>query len=133
MADGPHSGANPFKERFVAFVDILGFKDIVKRMQNDNDLFVTVRDALATIDTQAQRLEAYRQLCNPPMGPGRASLLPRTDVAMTAFSDCYLISEAASDDEGPSSPWHLIAAVQSLGSNLLANDVPTVEVDDSFQ
>ncbi len=37
-----------FEDRFVAFVDILGFRDIVSRMQKEHGLFSTVRDALKT-------------------------------------------------------------------------------------
>jgi hypothetical protein len=118
---------NLFDDRFVGFVDILGFSDLVKRMHHhgDEELFGTVRDALATIDAQAQNLEEYRQLCNQPQHSHRVSLLPATDVTMTAFSDCYLISEKASDGEGEISPWHVMAAVQALGSNLLAKNILT--------
>jgi hypothetical protein len=91
----------------------------------DGELFDTVRDALATIEAQAQNLEEYRRLCNPAKHSHRVSLLPATDVTMTAFSDCYLISEKASDSEGDISPWHVMAAVQALGSNLLAKGILT--------
>jgi hypothetical protein len=116
---------DPFEGRFVAFVDVLGFCDLVNRAKADRRTFEWLRDALARIDAQAQRLEEYRQLCSSPV-PGRVvSSLPRTDVTMTAFSDCYLLSERASDDEGERSPWNLMAAVQALGSDLLARGILT--------
>jgi hypothetical protein len=106
-----------FKERFVAFVDILGFRDIVRRMQSEHALFVTARDALKTIEEQSKRIEEYRLLCNRPRTGHRASFLSPTDLEMTAFSDCYLISDT--------SAWQLLAAVQALGSNLLAQGILT--------
>jgi hypothetical protein len=49
-----------FKNRFVAFVDILGFQDIVQRMATTPELFDTVRDALTTIRDQSNAFGKYR-------------------------------------------------------------------------
>lgn len=117
--------ANPFEDRFVAFVDILGFRDLVTRAETDRDTFELLRDVLERIDAQAQHLEEYRQLCDSPTPRHVVSSLPRTDVTMTAVSDCYFLSEKASDNEGDKSPWHLMAAVQALCSNLLAHNILT--------
>jgi len=111
-----------FEDRFVGFVDILGFRDIVGRLQDDSALFETVRDALVAIDNRAKQLESYRRLCTEPVSSHRVSSLSPNDVRMTAFSDCYLISDSASED---SSPWLLMAAVQALASHLLAKGVLT--------
>jgi hypothetical protein len=49
-----------FDTRYVAFVDILGFRNIVRRMQKESELFATVRDALKNIRKQAQKFREYR-------------------------------------------------------------------------
>ena len=122
-----HSGerADPFEDCIVAYVDILGFRTHVEHAKNDRKTFETLRDAVAKIDAQAHGIEEYRRLCNSPLPSPRVSLLPRTAVTMTAFSDCYLLSEKAPDDEGEISPWHLMAAAQALGSSLLAENILT--------
>jgi hypothetical protein len=38
-----------FKNLYLAFVDILGFKDIIQRMSKEPQFFTTVRDALKTV------------------------------------------------------------------------------------
>ena len=53
-----------FDKRFLAFVDILGFRSIVARMANEPELFATVRDALKTVDKQAQTFQKYRASTN---------------------------------------------------------------------
>jgi hypothetical protein len=123
----PGHGINPFTKRFVAFVDILGFTEIVNGMvSGKNNDFQNIRDALSTIDKQVEGFDEYRRLCAPLPAP-RVSLLPPSDVTMTAFSDCYLISEGAEEpdtgEEVP--PWRLMAAVQALGADLLAKNILT--------
>src|SRR5260370_40779494 len=87
-----------FKNRFVAFVDILGFQDIVQRMATTPELFETVRDALTTIRDQSNAFGKYRaekrDLSKKRAARGKKSSLP-TVIAMTAFSDCYVVSECA--------------------------------------
>ena len=42
-------GKRRFQQRFIAFVDVLGFSGIVKRMSREDRLFTTVRDALVRV------------------------------------------------------------------------------------
>ncbi len=112
-----------FQQRYIAFVDILGFTNIVLRMSEERHLFVTIRDALKSLDLQSQRFREYRRRLNHKrkriVQSGTAPLLPNiTDLQMTAFSDCYVISEIAP-------AWHVLAAVQTLGASLLKKGILT--------
>src|SRR5438045_15880 len=81
--------ARTFQRRFVAFVDILGFKSLVGRMTGDAVLFRTVRDTLKELQRQASKFGKYREERNAPR-PGRVRFLPDIDLQMTAFSDCFV-------------------------------------------
>ncbi len=105
----------------VALVDILGFSEIVEQARTNDQLFEFVRNILSTIEVQARRLEDYRRLCNP-LPSRRVSSLSRTDIRMTAFSDCYLISDECSDEVTGEK---VMTAVQTLGSHLLAQGILT--------
>jgi hypothetical protein len=109
-----------FEERFLAFVDILGFRSIVSRMQEDAGLFSTVRDSLKTIDKQARDFRDYRvarkQSHQSLLAKGKVPLTSPPHLQMTAFSDCYVISET-------SPAWHVLAGVQALGANLITQGI----------
>jgi hypothetical protein len=111
-----------FGERFVAFVDVLGFTDIISRMSRQKELFNTVRDALKAIDRQAREFQQYRQNHRKKhekmLRDNKVPLTPPTDLQMTAFSDCYVLSEIAP-------AWHVIAAVQALGARFLREGILT--------
>jgi hypothetical protein len=106
-----------FQRRYVAFIDILGFKNLIARMADEPKLFRTVRDTLKELQGQARTFEKYRAEVQAPR-PGRVQLLPDTDLQMTAFSDCFVISE-----KRPA--WHLLAAVQALASRYLLRSILT--------
>lgn len=115
-------GKNRFQRRFIAFVDILGFGGIVERMSSEDRLFTTVRDALKDLDRQSRDFQRYRR----ELRKGREATLPKGSVApiqgtnlqMTAFSDSYVLSEV-------SPAWHVLAAVQALGSRFLGGGILT--------
>lgn len=52
------------------------------------------------------------------MQQGITPLIPTSNLQMTAFSDCYVLSEVAP-------AWHVLAAVQALGSRFLAEGILT--------
>ena len=52
---------SPFHHRYIAFVDILGFGNLVKLMEKDSQLYDTVRDALKMLTTQASEFHRYRR------------------------------------------------------------------------
>jgi len=112
-----------FQRRYIAFVDILGFTKIVLRMSKEKHLFVTIRDSLKSLDLQSRRFREYRRRLNEKkkriVQSGTAPLLPAiTDIQMTAFSECYVISQIAP-------AWHVLAAVQTLGASLLKKGILT--------
>ncbi len=113
-----HHGS--FEDRYVAFVDILGFRNIVARMEREQGLFSTVRDALKTIDEQAREFRNYRVARKKShealIASGQVPLTPPPQLQMTAFSDCYVISETAP-------AWRVLAGVQALGATLLAQGI----------
>jgi hypothetical protein len=115
-------GKRRFHQRFIAFVDVLGFSSIVKRMSNEDRLFTTVRDALKDVDQQSQEFRQYRReqknKRKATLHKGIAPLVGDSNLQMTAFSDCYVLSEV-------SPAWHVLAAVQALGSRFLVDGILT--------
>src|SRR5580698_11008935 len=101
-----------FEQRCIAFVDILGFRNIVERMSREDRLFTTVRDALKGLDRQSRDFQHYRRerrkKREETVRQGRVPLdVSHSNLQMTAFSDCYVLSEV-------SPAWHVLAAVQAL-------------------
>jgi hypothetical protein len=111
-----------FQQRFIAFVDILGFRDIVGRMPKEDRLFTTVRDALRVLDGQSKSFQRYRRKRRTSRAKaekkGIVSIVGDSNLQMTAFSDCYVLSEV-------SPAWHVLAAVQALASRFLAEGILT--------
>jgi hypothetical protein len=106
------------QQRFIAFVDILGFRALVERMPGEDGLFAAVRDALSDVHRQSLQFGDYRRNRKAKVREGAVPLTRNTDLRMTAFSDCYVLSEI-------SPAWHVLAAVQALGSRLLAAGILT--------
>ena len=119
MSSGVHS---KFQNRCIAFVDILGFSDIVERMSTDDRLFKTIQGELHNLDKLSLYFQKYRkeniQKAKVLEQRGFLSLTSPSDLQMTAFSDSYVISELMPG-------WHVLAAVQGLGSRLLAQGILT--------
>ncbi len=113
---------SPFHRRYIAFVDILGFQNIVKPMETDSELYDTVRDALKMLATQASEFRKYRRSIQDKRketeSRGKVSLDLGSNLQMTAFSDCYVLSE-------PDHAWQVLAAVQLLGSHFLTKGILT--------
>jgi len=103
-------------------VDILGFSGIVERMSNEDRLFTTIRDALERLDQQSRGFQQYRRerraKHNVAQQKRIVPLAGAGSLQMTAFSDCYILSEV-------SPAWHVLAAVQALGSKFLAEGILT--------
>jgi len=115
-------GKRHFQQRFIAFVDILGFSSIVERMSSEGRLFTTIRDALKRLDRQSRGFQRYRRQRRDKreatLRKGAVPLVAASNLQMTAFSDCYVLSEV-------SPAWHVLAAVQALGSRFLAEGILT--------
>jgi hypothetical protein len=112
----------PFDNRVVGFIDILGFKDVVKRMDEEPRFFATIRNALKGLDKQALLLQKYRlegdKKRQSTQQRGIASLLPIITLHMTAFSDCYVLSE-----NFPA--LFILPTIQTLASRLLEEGILT--------
>jgi hypothetical protein len=108
------------EDRCVAFVDILGFSDIVRRMSDEKHLFTTVRDMLGIVEKQCQSFQHYRKQIREKnsQSPLLRLASPQTDLQMTGFSDSYIISEVMP-------AWHILATVHALGSRFLAEGILT--------
>lgn len=83
-ASPPADGS--FERRVVAFVDILGFRSLLRRMGNEPSLFDTLRDALETV--------ADHRTAAAQAAVFDSSYL-HNGLEMSAFSDCYAISAFA--------------------------------------
>jgi hypothetical protein len=86
-----------YDARFVGFVDILGFADLVRRADRDATLRLRVIEALQTVRVTA------------PPGPGE------TDLRMQNFSDSVILSALPT----ATGLWHLLLSLDALAWNLL--------------
>lgn len=87
-------------QRYVAFMDILGFKKLVERAEQDPQVMKDLLEALGFIK---------ETLCEAP----------RVEMRVTRFSDCIIIS-AIRTQEGLQEMWN---SIEMLTSNLLQIDV----------
>src|SRR5665213_1592240 len=97
-----------YSERYVAFLDILGFSDIVKRS--------------TTFPEKATELIAILEdIANAKQEFAEDMQLPTDDFKAQSFSDCIILSENAS----PIGLFHLMASVTMLSFNLMSKGVFT--------
>jgi hypothetical protein len=68
--------------RTVAFVDVLGFREITKRLSTDQGLFREMRDSLSML---REEVDSVYQLRDFGLASGQ--------LEMTTFSDCWVISD----------------------------------------
>jgi hypothetical protein len=101
----PHTGIPaPVEDRFVAFIDILGFQDLVRRMIDEREwvLFETIKASLESI------LKDENRIYDPDFQiPGSRTR------QMTSFSDCVVISDLRDEFFG------VLLAARSLYIRLL--------------
>lgn len=70
------------ENRAIAFIDILGFKDLMERMSTDSELVNTVHQILQGILDKEQSV--YEDITRAPF---------KGTLEMTSFSDCVVISD----------------------------------------
>lgn len=92
--------ANGFPTKYVAFLDLLGFSDLVGRSEAD-------------VDERQRLVEALKLL--------RDTLCenPATDLRFTYFSDCVVISAK----QTPQGLWEIFRSLEVLTCNLLQYDI----------
>ena len=101
MAEGPTATLGiEYRERYVAFLDLLGFKVLV-------DAAETTLEERGRLAEVLDRLS--QTLCNAPAIGGR----------FTYFSDCIVITA----DATPQGLWHVFRSIELLTRNLLQFDV----------
>lgn len=118
------SGAKTFDERFLAFVDVMGFRSLVDKMAKDSSLFESTRDVLKTVARQARQMKEYRaseqegrrQLRHQLRRQGQILVSAPASLEMTAFSDCYVLSEKYR-------AWQVLAAAQALGAHFIEKGI----------
>lgn len=101
--DGPKTCTEDrggFEERTIAFVDILGFRDLVERMNNEPCLFSVVKTALERVRLKEKYVK----------GLLRASI-PEDALEMNSFSDSVVISARGDGHFGVLASCSSLAAV----------------------
>lgn len=89
-----------YKERYTAFLDLLGFKALVEAAENDANEQERLEEALALLS---------QTLCN----------YPRLGCRFTYFSDCIVITS----DATPEALLQIFRSVETLTRNLLQVDI----------
>ena len=100
MADQTPKSETEYKERYAAFLDLLGFKVLVEAAERDANERERLEEALALL---------RQTLCN----------YPRLGYRFTCFSDCIVITS----DATPEALWDIFHSVATLTRNLLQFDV----------
>jgi len=101
------------ERRAVAFLDILGFRELVTRIDKDADLFKRLRNTLKVTYSEKRRWAKRRESAANNADPA-VMFIPARDVQFTAFSDCIVSSTPRK---------HALAlalVTQDLASRLLA-------------
>jgi hypothetical protein len=100
MNETPPVHDDEYKERYVAFLDLLGFKALVCAAESDQRQNARLKGALERLN---------QTLCN----------VPRWGLRFTHFSDCIIITS----DVAPNALETIFSAVETLTRNLLQYDV----------
>jgi hypothetical protein len=100
MNEAPPIHDDEYKERYVAFLDLLGFKALVCAAEGNQGEYARLKGALERLN---------QTLCN----------VPRWEFRFTHFSDCIIITS----DVTPEALEAIFSAVETLTRNLLQYDV----------
>ena len=107
-----------FSDKFIAFVDILGFSSKVEKAEKGEDLqlsdLIEFCSALAQRDYTNQIAESGPRIC-----PESSCISPRLDYEVTQVSDCAVISAEVS----PSGIVHLVQHVSACAFRLLRSGI----------
>lgn len=97
-----------YSTRYVAFLDILGFSEIV-------------RQSVTSSDQAGKLIGLLENIANASTQYGDVTVLQKDDFRAQSFSDCIVLSENAS----PVGLFHLLGAVNALSLDLLENGIFT--------
>ena len=79
---------NTYEERYVAFIDVLGFKNLIKRSETDPETLKNILDALALVEEYIQTMQMDTRDVN-------VLAMEKTGFRVTTFSDSIVISTKA--------------------------------------
>jgi hypothetical protein len=100
MSDSTVASQDEYKERYVAFLDLLGFKSLVCAAEDDENEHTRLRHVLERLN---------QTLCS----------VPRWGFRFSHFSDCIIITS----DIAPEALETIFSSVETLTRNLLQYDV----------
>jgi hypothetical protein len=100
MNEAPPVHDDEYKERYVAFLDLLGFKALVCAAESNQGEYARLKGALERLN---------QTLCN----------VPRWELRFTHFSDCIIITSDVTLEALEA----IFSAVETLTRNLLQYDV----------
>lgn len=102
-----------FREKFVAFVDVLGFSDLVERAEQGAGVTLsTIEAAVADLGSQGDKAEIAKY--GPTTCPGAARKSPDVDFQLTQVSDCVIVSTEVSPAGAITITSHCWTAVMKL-------------------
>jgi len=91
-----------YEQRFVAFLDILGFSDLVRKSEENDDTFIKLANITHGID---EKVKTYR-----PKNGGKKILQDFSQVDILSFSDSIVLSHA----ENSVGFWKIIFIVNTI-------------------
>lgn len=84
-----------FREKFVAFVDVLGFTNLVERAEQGADVTLsTIEAALADLGSEGDKTEIAKS--GPTICPEAERQSPDVDFQLTQVSNCVIVSTEVS-------------------------------------
>ncbi|MCC8937426.1 hypothetical protein H8A99_13320 [Bradyrhizobium sp. Arg68] len=95
MSDGQDPTGTVFKDKFIAFVDILGFKNMVTEAEAGRGMpLQAIIAATKDLGSRADREDMKKH--GPRLCPGSTRLAPDIDFQITQISDCVVVSTETS-------------------------------------
>lgn len=102
-----------FREKFIAFVDVLGFSNLVERAeQGAGATLSTIEAALADLGSEGDTAEIAE--AGPTICPEAARQSPDVDFQLTQVSDCVIVSTEVSPAGAITITSHCWTAVMKL-------------------
>jgi hypothetical protein len=123
---GIDSSLIEYQERVVAFIDILGFKDIIRKSEKDIEKLVTINRVLSYLKNHENKKLWGIQLMEieeDAQKKGLQNFDISEDIACTCFSDSIVVSVKVKDGLINNTVSTLIAQLSSIGKILMLDGV----------
>ena len=116
-----------YENRIVAFIDILGFKEIVERSARDNSVLSKLYSALNTFKSKENIQEEWgldlMEIEEDAQKKGVGTFDIRNSVRVTCFSDSIVISATYTEEDIHQVVSSLIGHISFLGAKLLSEGI----------